>query len=82
VRKTEYYKQDKIEELLLGANDALTERHVARENILQLHHPTLKREDVKTNAGLEIRNSTSHEKYRPGRPAAEAFRVRKDCERW
>ena len=71
-----------MEELLLGANDVVIERNVAREYILQLHHPTLKMEDVKTNAGLEIRNSTSHEKYRPGRPAAVAFRGRKDCERW
>jgi len=55
---------------------------LAKENILQLHHPTLKREDVKINAGLEIRNSTSHEKYRPGRPAAVAFRGRKHCEWW
>ena len=41
MHKTEYYKQGKMEELQLGANDVLIEGHVARENILQLHHPTL-----------------------------------------
>jgi hypothetical protein len=40
-----------MEELTLGANDVIIE-HVARDDKLQLHRPTLNREDVKNNAAL------------------------------